>query len=89
MTFINSNQMNSRKQVSNGYDETSMGDEEIRLVVFYSSRRWWMETTAGNSGLVLEDGRMMRRTEDEDHMLGMTQKVSTFHNRAKTMGRTE
>ncbi len=64
MTFINSNQMNSRKQVSNGYDETSMGDEQIRLVVSFSSRRSWMEpprgildwsrrtdTTTGNPGL--------------------------------------
>ncbi len=46
-------------------------------------------TTAGNPGLVLEDGRMMRRAEDEDNTLGMTQKVSTFNNRAKSMGRTE
>ncbi len=30
MTFNDSNQMNSRKQVSNGYDDTSMGDEQIR-----------------------------------------------------------
>ncbi len=89
MTFIDSNQMNSRKQVSNGYDDTSTGDEQIRPVVFYSSRRSWMETTTGNPGLVLEDGRMMRRTEDEDNTLGMTQKVSNFNNRAKSMGRTE
>ncbi len=47
--------MNSRKQVSNGYDDTSTGDEQIRPVVFFSSRRSWMETTAGNPGLVLED----------------------------------
>ncbi len=87
MTFNDSNQMNSRKQVSNGYDDTSTGDEQIRPVVFYSSRRSWMETTAGNPGLVLEDGRMMTRTED--NTLGMTQKVSNFNNRAKSMGRTE
>ncbi len=54
MMFIDSIQRNSRKQVSNGYDDTSMGDEQIRPVVFYSSRRSWMETTAGNPGLVLE-----------------------------------
>ncbi len=89
MMFIDSIQRNSRKQVSNGYDDTSTGDEQIRPVVFYSSRRSWMETTAGNPGLVLEDGRMMRRTEDEDNTLGMTQKVSNFNNRAKSMGRTE
>ncbi len=83
--------MNSRKQVSNGYDDTSTGDEQIRPVVFNSSRRSWMETNAGNPGLVLEDGRMMRRTEDEDedNTLGMTQRVSTFNNRAQSMGRTE
>ncbi len=69
MTFIDSNQMNSRKQVSNGYDDTSTGDEQIRPVVSFSSRRSWMEppwgildcsrrtdTTAENPGLVLEDG---------------------------------
>ncbi len=33
-------------------------------------------TTAGNPGRVMEDGQAMRRTEDEDNMLGMTQKVS-------------
>ncbi len=47
MTFINSNQMKSRKQVSNGYDETSMGDEQIRPVVSFSSRRSWMEPLRG------------------------------------------
>ncbi len=33
-------------------------------------------TTAGNPGRVTEDGQAMRRTEDEDNVLGMTQKVS-------------
>ncbi len=33
-------------------------------------------TTAGNPGRVMEDGQAMRRTEDEDNTLGMTQKVS-------------
>ncbi len=33
MTFIDSIQMNSRKQVSNGYDDTFTGDEQIRPVV--------------------------------------------------------
>ncbi len=32
-------------------------------------------TTAGNPGWVQEDGQAMRRTEDEDNMLGMTQKI--------------
>ncbi len=32
------------------------------------------DTTAGNPGLVLEDGQAMRRTED--NTLGMTQNVS-------------
>ncbi len=56
MTFIDSIQMNSRNQVSNGYDDTSMGDEQIRPVVSFSSRRSWTETTAGNPGLEQEDG---------------------------------
>ncbi len=33
-------------------------------------------TTVGNPGWDMEDGQAKRRTEDEDHMLGMTQKVS-------------
>ncbi len=33
-------------------------------------------TTAGNPGRVMDDGQAMRRTEDEDNTLGMTQKVS-------------
>ncbi len=74
--------------MSNGYDDTSTGDEQIRPVVFLSSRRSWMETTAGNPGLVLEDGRMIRRTEDEDNTLGMTQ-VSNFNNKAKSMERID
>ncbi len=37
MMFNDSNQMNSRKQVSNEYDDTTTGDEQIRPVVFYSS----------------------------------------------------
>ncbi len=95
MTFNDSNQMNSRKQVSNGYDDTSTGDEQIRPVVSFSSRRSWMEpprgildwsrrtdTTTGNPGLVQEDGWTMRRTEDEDNTLGMTQKVSDIYNSA-------
>ncbi len=47
MTFNDSNQMNSRKQVSNGYDDTSTGDEQIRPVVSFSSRRSWMEPPRG------------------------------------------
>ncbi len=47
MMFNDSNQMNSRKQVSNGYDDTSTGDEQIRPVVIYSSRRSWMEPQRG------------------------------------------
>ncbi len=95
MTFIDSNQMNSWKQVSNGYDDTSTGDEELRPVVYFSSIRSWMEppwgildwsrrtdTTAGNPGLVQEDGWTMRRTEDENNTLGMTQKVSDIYNSA-------
>ncbi len=39
--------MNSRKQVSNGYDDTSTGDEQIRPVVAFSSRRSWMEPPWG------------------------------------------
>ncbi len=81
--------MNSREQVSNGYDDTSTGDEQIRPVVSFSSRRLWKETNAGNPGLEQEDGSERRRTEDEDDTLGMTQKVSTFNNRAQSMGRTE
>ncbi len=101
MTFNDSNQMNSRKQVSNGYDDTSTGDEQIRPVVSFSSRRSWMEppwgvldwsrrtdTTAGNPGLVQEDEWMMRRTEDEDNTLGMTQKVSDSIN-AKVKGENQ
>ncbi len=81
MTFIDSNQRNSRKQVSNGYDDTSTGDEQIRPVVFLSSRRLWKETNARNPGLEQEDGSERRRTEDEEDTLGMTQKVSISHNR--------
>ncbi len=32
--------------------------------------------TVGNPGWDMEDGQAKRRTEDEDNMLGMTQKVS-------------
>ncbi len=78
MTFINSDQMNSRKQASNRYDETSMGDEQIRPVVSFSSRRSWMEPPRGILDWVREDGQAMRRTEDEDNTLGMTQKVSEW-----------
>ncbi len=86
MTFNDSNQMKSRKQVSNGYDDTSTGAEQIRPVVSFSSRRSWMEpprgildwsrrtdTTAGNPGLV---------QEDKDNTLRMTQKVSDIYNSA-------
>ncbi len=101
MTFIDSNQMNSRKQVSNGCNETSMDDEQIRPVVSFSSRRSWMEplrgildwsrrtdNTAGNPGLVLEDGQALRRTEDENNTLGMTQKFSDSIN-AKVKGENQ
>ncbi len=37
-----------------------------------------MEINAGNPGLEQEDGSKRRRTEDEDDMLGMTQKVSEY-----------
>ncbi len=47
MTFIGSNQMNSRKQVRNGYDDTSTGDEQIRPGISFSSRRSWMEPPRG------------------------------------------
>ncbi len=58
------------------YDDTVTGDEQIRPVVSFSSRRSWMETNAGNPGLEQEDGSERRKTEDEDNTLGMTQKVS-------------
>ncbi len=45
MTFNDSNQMNSLR--SNGYDDTSTGDEQIRPVVSFSSRRSWMEPPRG------------------------------------------
>ncbi len=64
--------------MSNGYDDTSTGDEQIRPMMFYSSRRSWMETTAGNPGLKQGDGSVRRRTEDEEDTLGMTQKVSNL-----------
>ncbi len=51
--------------MSNGYDDTSTGDEQIRPMMFYSSRRSLMGTTAGNPGLEQEDGSERRRTEDE------------------------
>ncbi len=35
VTFIDSIQMNSREQVSNGYDDTSTGDEQIRSMVSF------------------------------------------------------
>ncbi len=37
----------SRKQVSNGYDETSTDDEQIRPELSYGSRRLWMEPLRG------------------------------------------
>ncbi len=58
------------------YDDTVTGDEQIRPVLSFSSRRSWMETSAGNPGLEQEDGSERRKTEDEDNTLGMTQKVS-------------
>ncbi len=61
--------------MSNEYDDTSTGDEQIKPMMFYSSRRSWMGTTAGNPGLELGDGSARRRTEDEEGTLGMTQKV--------------
>ncbi len=64
--------------MSNGYDDTSTGDEQIRPMMFYSSRRSWMGTTAGNPGLEQGDGSERRRTEDEEDTLGMTQKVSNL-----------
>ncbi len=33
--------------MGNGYDDTSTGDEQIGQMMFYSSRRSWMGTTAG------------------------------------------
>ncbi len=68
--------MNSKKQMSNGYDDTVTGDAQIRPVVSFSSRKSWMETNTGNPGLEQEDGSERRKTEDEDNTLGMTQKVS-------------
>ncbi len=44
-------------------------------------------TTAGNPGLVQEDGWTMRRTED--NTLGMTQKVSEIYNCAKSRERID
>ncbi len=46
-------------------------------------------TTAGNPGLVQKDGWTMRRTEDEDNTLGMTQKVSEIYNSAKSRERID
>ncbi len=46
-----------------------------------------MDTTAGNPGLVQEDGWTMRRTDDEDNMLGMAQKVSERYNVTKSRER--
>ncbi len=54
MTFNDSNQMNSRKQVSNGYDDTSTGDEQIRGILQF--QEIVDGTTAGNPGLKQEDG---------------------------------
>ncbi len=62
--------------MSNGYDDTSTGDGQIRPMMFYSSRRLWMGTTAGNPGLEQGDGSKRRRTEEKEDTLGMTQKVS-------------
>ncbi len=62
--------------MSNGYVDTSTGDEQIRPMTFSSARRSWMGTTAGNPGLEQGDGSERRRTEDEEGTLGMTQKVS-------------
>ncbi len=64
--------------MSNGYDDTSTGDEQIRPMMFYSSWRSWMGTTAGHPGLEQGDGSERRRTEDEEGTLGMTQKVSNL-----------
>ncbi len=91
VTFNDSNQMNSRKQVSNGYDDTSTGDEQIRPMVSFSSRRSWMEPPRG----ILDwcrrtEGRWGgQRTEDEDNTLGMTQKVSDIYNSAKSRERID
>ncbi len=62
--------------MSYGYDDTSTSDEQIRPMMFYSSRRSWMGTTAGNPGLEQGEGSERRRTEDEEGTQGMTQKVS-------------
>ncbi len=81
--------MNSREQVSNGYDDTSTGDEQIRSMVSFQFQEIVDGDKHGDPGLEQEDGSERRRTEDEDDMLGMTQTVSTFNNRAQSMGRTE
>ncbi len=44
------------------------------------SRRSWMGTDAGYSGLEQEDVSERRRTEDEEETLRMTQKVSNQYN---------
>ncbi len=71
MTFNDSNQMNSRKQVSNGYDDTSTGDEQIRPGGILQFQEIVDGTTTGNPVLVQENGWTMRRTED--NTLGMTE----------------
>ncbi len=56
--------MNSREQVSNGYDDTSTGDEQIRPVVFLvpgdrgwnHSRESWM-SAGGRTGNEEDWGR--------------------------------
>ncbi len=70
--------MNSRKQVSNRYDDTLEGEEQIRQIVSFQVQ----EIVDGDRRGVLEqeDVSERRRTEDEEETLRMTQKVSNQYN---------
>ncbi len=72
-----SSQMNSRKQVSNRYDDTLEGEEQIRQIVSFQVQ----EIVDGDRRGVLEQEDVSeRRTEDEEETLRMTQKVSNQYN---------
>ncbi len=63
----------------------------MKLLWGMSSSDRWYPSVPGDRGWKPPRGILdwCLRTEDEDNTLGMTQRVSTFNNRAQSMGRTE
>ncbi len=68
--------------MSNRYDETLEGEEQIRQMVSFQVQEIvdGDRRGVGYSGVEQEDVSERRRTEDEEETLRMTQKVSNQYN---------